>query len=268
MQTYFQLLNFEEDIPGFECRPENAKRRLEEQNDGVTLEEEIKKDPESKNIKETKPVKEVKRRRSTAANAKSKPGEDGDHESEEAPKAKKGRGRKKKDDDDEDYVPESEKKASPKNAKKASANAPEKKPNILDQAIKEATLDEIPEAQIVVENVDTKQIFTNHKIPEGLKIVNIDQPSVKVEAPPPKPEVAKTTTSQTFSKATITAVPSAGTPTPASNTPAQAAKVAGPRSGATAATTPRPVAKTVQQTGPRGIEISYLKDSRHTSDYA
>ena len=194
----------------------------------------------------------MKRRRSTAANAKSKPGEDGDHESEEAPKAKKGRGRKKKDDDDEDYVPESEKKASPKNAKKASANAPEKKPNILDQAMKEATLDEIPEAQIVVENVDTKQIFTNHKIPEGLKIVNIDQPSVKVEAPPPKPEVAKTT-SQTFSKATITAVPSAGTPTPASNTPAQAAKVAGPRSGATAATTPRPVAKTVQQTGPRGI---------------
>ena len=31
------------------------------------------------------------------------------------------------------------------------------------------------------------------------------------------------------------------------------AKVAGPRSGATAATTPRPAAKTVQQTGPRGI---------------
>ena len=257
MQTYFQLLNFEEDIPGFECRPENAKRRLEEQNDGVTLEEEIKKDPEAKNIKETKPVKEVKRRRSTAANAKSKPGEDGDHEPEEAPKAKKGRGRKKKDDDDEDYVPESEKKVSPRNAKKAGASAPEKKPtNILDQAMKEATLDEIPEAQIVVENVDTKQIFTNHKIPEGLKIVNIDQPSVKVEAPLPKAEVAKTT-SQTFSKATITAVPSAGTPTPASNTPAQAAKVAGPRSGATAATTPRPAAKTVQQTGPRGIEYLF-----------
>ena len=68
VQTYFQLMSFEEDIPGVECRPENAKKRLLEEaggSEGVTLDEEVKKDLEAKSG-----AKQVKRRRSTAAKNK------------------------------------------------------------------------------------------------------------------------------------------------------------------------------------------------------
>ena len=57
-------MTFEEDIPGVECRPENAKKRLLEEaggSEGVTLDEEVKKDLEAKSG-----AKQVKRRRSTA----------------------------------------------------------------------------------------------------------------------------------------------------------------------------------------------------------
>ena len=69
VQIYFQLQSFEEDIPGVECRPENAKKRLMEFNDGVTLEEDIKREVSSS--KESEP-KQIKRRRSVAAKPKTK----------------------------------------------------------------------------------------------------------------------------------------------------------------------------------------------------
>ena len=110
-------MNFEEDIPGVECRPENAKRRLLEETGGnevVTLEEEVKKDPEAK-----PGVKEVKRRRSTAT--KNKLAVEGNAESEDSPKPKK-RGRKKKEEEDEEYVPETDKKKkSPKRKQQLSS---------------------------------------------------------------------------------------------------------------------------------------------------
>jgi len=46
VQEHFQLLNFEEDIPGLECRPENARKELEKFADEITLEEAAKKDEE------------------------------------------------------------------------------------------------------------------------------------------------------------------------------------------------------------------------------
>ena len=226
VQIYFQLQSFEEDIPGVECRPENAKKRLMEFNDGVTLEEDIKREVSSS--KESEP-KQIKRRRSVAA--KPKTNEEIKTEPDDGNKTKK-RGRKKANDDDEDYVPESEKKTSPKKLKKSpiKKEAEDKKGTILEQAIKEATLDEI--SDVVVEDVDTKQILANHKIPEGLKIVNIDQPNVKVEVAPTPPS-SKTTQPQSkgFSKATITPVPAtASSASPAPATPARTI-VSGPRAG-------------------------------------
>ena len=87
-----------------ECRPENAKRRLlddEGGSDGVTLEEAVKKETD------VKPgVKELKRRRSTAT--KNKLAVEGNAESEDSPKPRK-REREKKEEEDEEYVPEKEK---------------------------------------------------------------------------------------------------------------------------------------------------------------
>merc|ERR1719449_514876 len=61
VQAYFQLLNFEEDIPGVECRPENARRILEnDEEEEVTLEEKTKKEMDEK----AKKAKEVKARES------------------------------------------------------------------------------------------------------------------------------------------------------------------------------------------------------------
>jgi len=49
VQAYFQLLYFEEDISGVECRPENAKKVLEiEEEEEVTLEERTKKEMDEK----------------------------------------------------------------------------------------------------------------------------------------------------------------------------------------------------------------------------
>ena len=115
-----------------------------------------------------------------------------------------GRRRKKKEEEDEEYVPETEKKKSPK--KEAVAVKVESKTDILQQAVKEATLEEVSE-EMLMEDVDTKQILANHKIPDGLKIVNIEKPIVKVETPKTKlPEPKPSSVSQSLSKATITPV--------------------------------------------------------------
>ena len=47
VQAYFQLLNFEEEIPGVECRPENAKL-IDTADQDVTLEEEVARREEKK----------------------------------------------------------------------------------------------------------------------------------------------------------------------------------------------------------------------------
>ena len=46
VQEHFQLLNFEEDIPGLECRPDNARKELEKFGDELMLEEVAKKEEE------------------------------------------------------------------------------------------------------------------------------------------------------------------------------------------------------------------------------
>ena len=105
--------------------------------------------------------------------------------------------------------PRQGKKKSPK--KEAVAVKVESKTDILQQAVKEATLEEVSE-EVVMEDADTKQILSNHKIPEGLKIVNIEKPIVKVETPKTKlPEPKPSSVSQSLSKATITPVPAQST---------------------------------------------------------
>lgn len=80
VQAYFQLLSFEEDIPGVECRPENAKL-ADTAEEEVTLEEAAAKRAEGKRKAGAKTV---------------------DDDSDEDHKAK---GRKKKEED-EDYKPD------------------------------------------------------------------------------------------------------------------------------------------------------------------
>ena len=73
---------------------------------------------------------------------------EGNAESEDSPKPRK-RGRKKKEDEDEEYVPETEKKKSLK--KEAVAVKVESKTDILQQAVKEATLEEVSEEMLMEE---------------------------------------------------------------------------------------------------------------------
>ena len=51
VQAYFQLLSFEDDIPGVECRPENAKL-VDTADQDVTLEEEVARREEKKAVEE------------------------------------------------------------------------------------------------------------------------------------------------------------------------------------------------------------------------
>ena len=161
------------------------KRKLGEVDDeGVTLEEDIKKD--DKNSKETK-ASAAKRRRSTVSK-----NEDGKTDTT------KKKGRKKKDEGDEDQVKGS-KAPTPKMKESPVKEEIKTESNILDQAVKEATLDEMSDDVVVAEPVGT-----NHKIPEGLKIVNVDEPSsVKVETKTPG---SLTKTPGSLTKATITPV--------------------------------------------------------------
>jgi len=109
VQAYFQLLYFEEDIPGLECRPENAKKCQDaEEEEEVTLEEATKNEMEAKTRKAKQvKVKEVKRKRTTTPASDSS---DSEVEAETVEIKKKGR--KKNKDDDDDYKPEEDPKKS------------------------------------------------------------------------------------------------------------------------------------------------------------
>jgi len=109
VQAYFQLLYFEEDIPGLECRPENAKKFEDVEEEEVTLEEATKKEMETKMRK----AKGVKRKSTVTPATESS---DSDVETVEVKK----KGRKNKDDDD-DYKPEED-------SKKSSAETTKKSP--------------------------------------------------------------------------------------------------------------------------------------------
>ena len=118
VQAYFQLLNFEEDIPGVECRPENGRNVVDnDEEEKVTLEEKTKKemDDRAKKAKELK-AKESKRKRNIT--------EDESTESEKEHVSKK-KGKKKNADDD--YEPEANSKnstvVSPKRTRRSVAAA-------------------------------------------------------------------------------------------------------------------------------------------------
>jgi len=120
VQAYFQLLYFEDDIPGVECRPENAKKIPDaDEEEEVTLEEATKKEMEEKANKSKGKTKETKRKRQVIQKESS----GSDEEAEEVVK-KKG---KKKNADDDDYQPDAESvetvKKSPKKTRRSVAAA-------------------------------------------------------------------------------------------------------------------------------------------------
>jgi len=120
VQAYFQLLNFEEDIPGVECRPENARRVIEnDEEEEVTLEEKTKKemDEKAKKAKEVK-ARESKRKRNI-------PEDESTESDEEVEQVSKKKGKKTNADDD--YEPEANSKnltiVSPKKTRRSVAAA-------------------------------------------------------------------------------------------------------------------------------------------------
>jgi len=96
VQIYFQLQNMEEDIPGVECRAENAKRKQEPDDEEVTLEEATKKEMDEK----MNSIKTVKRKRPLASQKESS-------DSEEDVESRK-KNRKGKKQEDKDYEPDNE----------------------------------------------------------------------------------------------------------------------------------------------------------------
>ena len=72
VQAYFQLLSFEDDIPGVECRPENAKL-VDTADQDVTLEEEVARREEKKAAGVVEEVEDSRKR------ARGKKGEDEDY---------------------------------------------------------------------------------------------------------------------------------------------------------------------------------------------
>jgi len=72
VQAYFQLLSFEDDIPGVECRPENAKL-VDTADQDVTLEEEVARREEKKVAGEVDEVEDSRKR------GRGKKGEDEDY---------------------------------------------------------------------------------------------------------------------------------------------------------------------------------------------
>jgi len=102
VQAYFQLLYMEEDIPGLECRPENAKKFPDaEEEEEVTLEEATKKEMDEKNKAKEVKAKELKRKRAATTAKDSTDSED----EVEAVEVKK-KGRKKNKNEDDDYQPD------------------------------------------------------------------------------------------------------------------------------------------------------------------
>ena len=72
VQAYFQLLSFEDDIPGVECRPENAKL-VDTADQDVTLEEEVARREEKKAAGVVDEVEDSRKR------GRGKKGEDEDY---------------------------------------------------------------------------------------------------------------------------------------------------------------------------------------------
>jgi len=72
VQAYFQLLSFEDDIPGVECRPENAKL-VDTADQDVTLEEEVARKEEKKAAGVVEEVEDTRKR------ARGKKGDDEDY---------------------------------------------------------------------------------------------------------------------------------------------------------------------------------------------
>ena len=173
VQAYFQLQNFEVDIPGLECRPENARRDLTE---NVTLEENTKKEsPGSISAGTAKTAGKRKKR------VNSVPADLGgeDKKEEDQPKPKR-RGRKKKTEVDEDYVPEVESKKTPAKTKKSPVQ--KKTPADTKQAavVKEPTLDETPDVSEAKDQIPEPDV----KVGESVVSVVSVEPMETVAAPP------------------------------------------------------------------------------------
>jgi len=190
VQAYFQLQNFEEDLPGLECRAENVRKYLQEQ-ENVTLEEATRTKGTEDNIVtgKNKPglgkrkKKNDKTEEYEATEKKTEKLEEIDQKEEDTPKPKK-RGRKKKEAVDEDYVPEVEsKKTNQKNKK-----TPTKKKAMQVQEKKSPTLDETSDLNGTKENCNLTDLAKSN-IPENLKSVNLDQDllNVSAELEPPVP---------------------------------------------------------------------------------
>ena len=187
VQAYFQLQNFEEDIPGVECRAENARKYLAEHQENVTLEE------TEENIKQgnAKSGSGLGKRKKKLDSVQNENIDGNDIKEEDAPKPRK-RGRKKKEEVDKDYLPGDEsKKTKPKTKKTPTKKKVESKtPNLPTPGAKESTLDESSD---ISENKDQTKSELKPNIPQDSKAVNsnggqdvTDPPSPAVSTPLPK----------------------------------------------------------------------------------
>ena len=187
VQAYFQLQNFEEDIPGLECRAENARKYLAEHQENVTLEE------TEENIKQgnAKSGSGLGKRKKKLDSVQNENIDGNDIKEEDAPKPRK-RGRKKKEEVDKDYLPGDEsKKTKPKTKKTPTKKKVESKtPNLPTPGAKESTLDESSD---ISENKDQTKSELKPNIPQDSKAVNsnggqdvTDPPSPAVSTPLPK----------------------------------------------------------------------------------
>jgi len=144
VQAYFQLQNFESDIPGLECRGENVLTNKPEKQENVTLEE-VENLPIGKSKTGPGLGKRKKKLSTIEEDNTGAPGGE-DRKEEEEPKPRK-RGRKKKEEVDEEYVPGMESKKTPKKKKTPiKKKVPqESKPAASPSLVKEPTLDETPD---------------------------------------------------------------------------------------------------------------------------
>ena len=209
VQAYFQLQNFEEDIPGLECRAENARKYLAEHQENVTLEE------TEENIKQgnAKSGSGLGKRKKKLDSVQNENIDGNDIKEEDAPKPKK-RGRKKKEEVDKDYLPGDEsKKTKPKTKKTPTKKKVESKtPNLSTPGAKESTLDESSD---ISENKDQTKSELKPNIPQDSKADNsnggqdvTDPPSPAVSTPLPKEiqvsQVSNTKASQLSSPSPVT----------------------------------------------------------------
>jgi len=208
VQAYFQLLYFEEDIPGVECRPENAKKVLDiEEEEEVTLEERTKKemDEKAKKVQGKGGVKvtELKRKRRGGGD------DEESSENEEVEQVAKKKGKKK--DQDDDYEPDANSSkssvVSPKKTRRSVAAAAASKEinenskyTSKEKAGASATLEETPEnipkksgqVKAPVQKQDTQ---AGKKQPESAPEVpgRKGQAGVKVQTTKSDPKVSKRT---------------------------------------------------------------------------